>query len=104
MMFSARFRGTRRRFQHHKHLDHVDDSKTREIGLFKALGFSNRSVTSIFIWMGLFQGLVGTVCGWGLAVCVLAYRNEILHFLSRQWRIELLPNSINCMSYPRRPY
>ena len=27
--------------------------KTREIGLFKALGFSNRSVTSIFIWMGL---------------------------------------------------
>ena len=65
--------------------------KTREIGLFKALGFSNRSVTSIFIWMGLFQGLVGTVCGWGLAVCVLAYRNEILHFLSRQWRIELLP-------------
>ena len=65
--------------------------KTREIGLFKALGFSNRSVTSIFIWMGLIQGVIGTLSGWGVAALVLMYRNEILHFLSSQWQVELLP-------------
>ena len=65
--------------------------KTREIGLFKALGFSNRSVTSIFIWMGLIQGVVGTLSGWAVAAIVLRYRNEILHALSSRWQVELLP-------------
>ena len=44
--------------------------KTRDIGILKAIGASNRSVGRIFIWQGLVIGGVGTLAGllgaWGL--------------------------------------
>lgn len=68
--------------------------KTHEIGLMKALGFSSGRVQRIFIWLGLIQGIIGSVCGVGLGLLILKYRNELLRFLSSRFGMELLPKEL----------
>ena len=68
--------------------------KTHEIGLMKALGFSSGRVQRIFIWLGLIQGVLGSVFGVGLGLLILKYRNEMLRFLSAKFGMELLPKEL----------
>lgn len=68
--------------------------KTHEIGLMKALGFSSGRVQRIFIWLGLVQGIVGSVCGVGLGLLILKYRNELLRFMSYRFGMDLLPKEL----------
>lgn len=68
--------------------------KTHEIGLMKALGFSSGRIQRIFIWLGLIQGIVGSVFGVGLGLLILKYRNELLRFLSSRFGMELLPKEL----------
>ncbi len=51
--------------------------KTREIGILKAMGSTNRSVMNIFIFEGLFIGVVGTLLGifFGFLLCQI-----IMHY------------------------
>ena len=72
--------------------------KTHEIGLLKALGFPNKSIVGIFLWMGLIQGIIGTSLGIGLALIVLKYRNQLLNFMSNEWNLELLPPELYQLS------
>ncbi len=72
--------------------------KTREIGLLKALGFRNSGIMGIFVWMGLLQGIIGTVSGIGLAYLALYYRNDILRFMSNEWHLDLLPPELYQLS------
>lgn len=53
--------------------------KTREIGLFGALGGTRWQVAACFCLQGLVIGLAGTVFGFGLAFLALHYRNAIIH-------------------------
>jgi lipoprotein-releasing system permease protein len=57
--------------------------KTRDIGILKALGASNRGVMSIFLSYGLLLGTVGAVIGTGLGLTITTYLNEIEQFLTR---------------------
>jgi len=72
--------------------------KTQEIGLLKALGFSSRRIMGIFLWIGAVQGVIGTACGLGLGFLVLKYRNELLNFISAQFRVDLLPKELYQLS------
>lgn len=72
--------------------------KTHEIGLMKALGFATGRIQRIFIWLGLIQGIVGSVCGVGLGLLILKYRNEMLRFLSSKFGMELLPKELYQLS------
>ena len=72
--------------------------KTQEIGLLKALGFSSRRIMGIFLWIGAVQGVIGTACGLGLGLWVLKYRNEMLNFISAQFRVDLLPKELYQLS------
>lgn len=72
--------------------------KTKEIGLLKSLGFGNGGITGIFFWMGLVQGVIGNAVGYGLAMLVLKYRNEVLIFMSREFSLELLPPELYQLS------
>lgn len=68
--------------------------KTREIGMLKALGATNRQVMWLFLGQGLIVGIIGVVCGLGLGMLALEYRNEFLHFMNRWTGLELFPASI----------
>lgn len=72
--------------------------KTHEIGLMKALGFSSRRIMGIFLWIGAVQGVIGTACGVGLGLLALKYRNELLNFISAQFRVDLLPKELYQLS------
>ena len=65
--------------------------KTREIGLLKALGASSATVMRIFILQGMFVGIVGSVLGTLIGIMVVYWRNNILHFASRVFRLDLFP-------------
>ncbi len=51
--------------------------KTRDIGILKALGASNRGVMKIFLGYGLLLGAVGALLGTALGVAFTVYINEI---------------------------
>ena len=67
--------------------------KTREIGLLKALGFSDGKVMRIFVWQGFLVGFFGSIAGTVLGVLVIRYRNNILRFTSEAVGIELFPKN-----------
>lgn len=72
--------------------------KTHEIGLLKAIGFANRRIVAIFLWIGAVQGVIGTGMGLGLGLLALKYRNELLNFISSQFRVDLLPKELYQLS------
>jgi lipoprotein-releasing system permease protein len=68
--------------------------KTREIGMLKALGATDRQVSLVFLSQAALVGAVGDLAGYGLGMLALAYRNEFLHFMNRMTGFELFPESI----------
>jgi lipoprotein-releasing system permease protein len=68
--------------------------KTREIGMLKALGATDLQVAGLFLSQSGFVGTVGVLCGFGLGMLALSYRNEFLHFMNRLTGFELFPASI----------
>lgn len=72
--------------------------KTREIGLLKAVGFSNAKIMGVFIWQGWIQGLIGTAAGLGTGLLVLQYRNDLLNLLSSKFDMELFPKELYHLS------
>ena len=68
--------------------------KTREIGMLKALGATDLQVSGLFLSQSAFVGAVGVSVGFGLAMLLLAYRNEFLHFMRSVTGLELFPAAI----------
>jgi len=57
--------------------------KTRDIGVLKSLGASQRGILGIFIGYGLSLGLVGSGVGLVMGLLFVAYINELADLLSR---------------------
>jgi lipoprotein-releasing system permease protein len=68
--------------------------KTREIGMLKALGATGRQIMAIFILQSCVVGVIGVICGYGLGMLAVAYRNEFLALMRRTLNIEVFPQSI----------
>lgn len=54
--------------------------KTRDIGILKSIGTTNRSIRVLFTWQGLLIGLLGTLLGAGLAWAVI-WALDTYHFI-----------------------
>ena len=68
--------------------------KTREIGLLKAVGATNRQVMWVFMGQSLVVSFFGIIGGLGLGVLAIHYRNEFLTGMRRFTGMELFPASI----------
>lgn len=68
--------------------------KTREIGVLKSLGATNRQVLWLFLSQSVVVAVLGVGSGFGMALLALRYRNEFLFFLRRTTGIEILPSSV----------
>jgi lipoprotein-releasing system permease protein len=68
--------------------------KTREIGVLKALGATRTQVMWVFLSQSVFVGVVGVLCGFGLGMAAVEYRNEFLRLMNRTTGFELFPSSI----------
>jgi lipoprotein-releasing system permease protein len=68
--------------------------KTREIGVLKALGSSNRQIMAIFLGQSFFVGIIGVTVGFGLGLLAVTYRNEFLFAMRRITGFELFPANI----------
>ncbi len=65
--------------------------KTREIGILKALGAGNGLVMKIFVFQGLWVGVIGSGLGTALGLLVIHFRNDILKLASRITGQDLFP-------------
>jgi len=72
--------------------------KTREIGLLKAMGCSNRTLMGVFFWQGWLQGLVGTGLGIATGLYILRERNNLMRWLSDTFHLELFPKELYRLS------
>jgi len=68
--------------------------KTREIGILKSLGTTNRQILWIFLSQSVVVGILGVGLGLGLGLLALHYRNEFLEFMRHITGTELLPSSV----------
>jgi lipoprotein-releasing system permease protein len=68
--------------------------KTREIGLMKALGASNRQVMWVFMGQSLVVSVFGIVAGLGAGLVAIHYRNEFLELMRRLTGWQLFPADI----------
>ena len=68
--------------------------KTREIGMLKALGATDRQISLVFLSQAAVVGAIGDLAGYGLGMLAVSYRNEFLHFMRRMTHFELFPASI----------
>lgn len=68
--------------------------KTREIGVLKAVGASNRQVMVVFVIQSLVVSISGVVVGVGLGLLAIYVRNGFLHLMNRIFGFELFPASI----------
>ncbi len=73
--------------------------KTREIGLFAAMGATPRQVAACFCYQGLFIGITGTIFGMGLGFTLIHFRNHITSTISRILGVADSMNQIYGFSY-----
>ncbi len=68
--------------------------KTREIGLLKAVGASNRQVMVVFVLQSVIVSVFGVAAGVSLGLLAIYVRNDFLRFMNHLTGFELFPAKI----------
>lgn len=68
--------------------------KTRDIGVMKALGATNRQISAIFLCQSMGISVCGVIVGTAIGLLAVAYRNPFLHLMRNLTGIELFPAKI----------
>jgi lipoprotein-releasing system permease protein len=70
--------------------------KTREIGILRSMGFSSKSILKVFMLMGSFIGVAGTLVGGsaGILLCVIQERWQVIKLPADVYMIPYFPVQI----------
>ena len=68
--------------------------KTREIGILKALGATNRQILCLFLSQSIVVGVLGVGLGFAVGMLALRYRNSFLVLMRQVTHTDLLPPTI----------
>ncbi|MFA6835739.1 MAG: FtsX-like permease family protein [Fibrobacteraceae bacterium] len=68
----------------------VVTDKTREIGILRSMGLSKKSVMRVFMLMGSFIGIAGTVLGGSIGL-ILCYIQQTYHLIKLPGDVYVLP-------------
>ncbi len=68
--------------------------KTKDIGIMKALGASDRGVMGVFLGYGCALGIFGCLLGGGDRRCFTLFLNPIERLLTRLTGYEIFPRDI----------
>ncbi len=70
--------------------------RTREIGILKSMGMTDRGILRVFVLQGAWIGIVGTVLGTllGVVLCFLIDRYEIIRIPPEVYFVDRLPVSL----------
>ena len=68
--------------------------RTRDIGIIKALGGSERGVMAIFLGYGLSLGIIGAALGVGLALVFVAHLDQIEGVINWASGVEVFPRDV----------
>jgi lipoprotein-releasing system permease protein len=71
--------------------------RTREIGILKSMGMTDRGILRVFVLQGAWIGIVGTILGTlaGLVLCFLIDRYEIIKIPPQVYFVDRLPVSLH---------
>jgi lipoprotein-releasing system permease protein len=71
--------------------------RTREIGILKSMGMTDRGILRVFVLQGAWIGIVGTILGTlsGLLLCLLIDRYEIIRIPPEVYFVDRLPVSLH---------
>jgi len=83
------------------HLVLLVAEKRKEIGILKAIGASNASITTVFFVIGMTIGLVGTVSGSvvGLALIWIQNTFKIIRLAGDVYQIDHLPMKLTTWDF-----
>jgi lipoprotein-releasing system permease protein len=75
--------------------------KTHSIGIFKALGMKSKDILLIFVFQGVFIGLMGTLtgCSLGFLACLLQKTYGIIKLQGDIYFLDTLPMQISLWHY-----
>ncbi len=77
----------------------VVSDRTREIGILRAMGMTQKGILRVFVFQGLWIGITGTLTGGGLGLflCWLLKRYEIIKIPAEVYFVDHLPVSLQAM-------
>ena len=68
--------------------------KTREIGVLKSIGATNRQIMLLFFGQSFAVGTAGVGCGLAFGLTALHFRNEFLFFMRKFTGMQLFPPEV----------
>ena len=73
-------------------------NKTRDIGILKSIGVTNKSIKKIFFLVGFIIGTLATIFGVIIGTLFSFYVENIREFISKTFNISLFPEEIYFLS------
>jgi len=72
--------------------------KNKDIAILKSMGATSRSIMKIFVYQGLFVGIIGTALGCAAGLAVALNLQKLSQFVEKMFHFKFLPGDVYYLS------
>jgi lipoprotein-releasing system permease protein len=72
--------------------------KNKDIAILKSMGATSRSIMKIFVYQGLFVGIIGTALGCAAGLAVALNLQQLSQFVEKMFHFKFLPGDVYYLS------